>query len=51
MNEDINNLDEHKQLYELKIELQNEINKENENLYTLIQNNEAPVTINDLEQL
>ena len=28
MNEDINNLDEHKQLYELKIELQNEINKE-----------------------
>ena len=36
INKDINNLDEHKQIFELRIELQNKINEENEKLNTLI---------------
>ena len=32
MNKDINNLDEQKQIFELRIELQNKINEENEKL-------------------
>ena len=51
INKDINNLDEHKQIFELRIELQNKMNEENEKLNTLIQNNKASVEINDLEIL
>ena len=36
INKDIKNLDEHKQIFELRIELQNKINEENEKLNTLI---------------
>ena len=44
MNIDINNLDENKQIYQLKTEM-----KENDHLNTLIQNNDRTVEINDLE--
>ena len=43
MNKDINNLDEHKQIFELGRGLQNLIN---EKLSSLIQNNTASVEIN-----
>ena len=48
---DINNLDKHRRIYDLRIELKNEINKENEISNAFIQNNKAHGAINDLEQL
>ena len=50
MNKDINNIDEHKQIFELRIELQNKINEENEKLSSSFQNNKASVEIIDLER-